>query len=388
MTSPIDAATLDRIKDAVRSRRKDILETLRALVDQSSFSRDRESVNAVGAIVAREMPSSFRHEVVHGGIYGDHHIFTKDNHGFSPVLLVGHIDTLCPENPAFDRLVEKGDKLLGPGVNDMKGGDTVIIWALKVLDALGLLEDFPVQVIFNGDEEQGSPSSDAVFKAMAGKASRALVYECGGPEGTVVTTRKGNVRHRLTIKGKANHFGNLKERKISAVEELAHKILEIEALNRADGSVATNVGRVGGGLAANAVAETAFMEFDCRMWRTPIMDEMLAKIREIAARPALPGATLELERMAGRPPMEPSAEARRMFELIVATGAALGERIVEEKRGGLSDGCWLSHVGIPTIDGLGPIGDRDFTTEEYILKETLFSRVALSAAVLLDLRAE
>ncbi len=374
------------IRARVRARRAESVAFLRALVDQPSFTRDPAGVNRVGDLVARAMPAAFHHRVVRGHGCGDHHVFRLPSRGrVMPVLLVGHLDTLCPPAPAFCRFAARGPRFTGPGVNDMKGGLAVIVQALRVLDDLGRLKDLPLRVLCNADEEQGSPDSAALFQTQRGRASLALVYECGGPAGTVVTTRKGNVRRRLEITGRPDHFGNLKGRKVSAVEELARKTLALEALNRADGSVAVNVGRVGGGLAANAVAETAFLEFDCRVWTRARQASSTRAIQRLCAKPAVPGCALALEVMAWRPPMEPSPASRRLFDLIVDVGRGLGETIVEEKRGGLSDGCWLAHAGVPTVDGLGPIGDGDFTPQEYIWAETLFRRVELTANLLLHL---
>ena len=282
-------------------------------------------------------------------------------------------------------LIDRGDKLLGPGVNDMKGGVCVMVWALKILDRLGMLADLPVVCVVNGDEEVGSPTSAPYFRETAKEAARALVFECGGPEGTVVTTRKGCLRYRLEITGAPSHFGNLKGPKSSAVLEMAHKTMAFEALNAPEGELAANVGRVEGGLAANAVAERATMDVDIRYWTLDAEATAREKLEEINAVCHVPGCRSRLERLSYRPPMRPTEESMAMFDMIVRLGEALGTTIVEEKRGGLSDGNWVSHEGCPVIDGLGPCGDGDFTPEEFIHKETLFQRVELVATLLVEL---
>ncbi len=161
-------------------------------------------------------------------------------------------------------------------------------------------------------------------------AAWALVFECGGPSDTVVTTRKGVARYRLRIAGKPNHFGNLQEAKVSAIEELAHKILAVEDMNRADRSVAANVGRIEGGLAANAVAAEAVMDFEARYWDPGLEPAVIREIENMAAQNHVPGCQSSLERLSYRPPMQPGAAAQRLFELIVARGRALGMQISEE----------------------------------------------------------
>jgi glutamate carboxypeptidase len=374
------------IKAAIAGNRKQIRKFLFDLVNCGSYSRDKARVDQVGELVKAAMPAAFSHELVASKVYGNHHLYLHPVKKQLPILLVGHLDTLCPEDENFKVLTEVGDKLVGPGVNDMKGGDAVLIWAVKILEEIGALRDLPITCIFNGDEEQGSPDSNKIFKNMRAKAALAFVFECGGPANTVVTTRKGNCRFRLHIQGKPNHFGNLKEAKVSAIEELAKKVLALEALNRPDKSVVANVGRVEGGLAANAVAEQASLDFEFRTWDAGLQEETQAQVEDICRRPLVPGCRLSLEKLAYRPPMVMNETAQKMFTLIVELGRTLDQPISEEKRGGLSDGCWLAHVGIPTIDGLGPLGDGDFTPHEHIFTATLFDRIELAANLLLEVQ--
>ncbi|HRU04868.1 MAG TPA: M20/M25/M40 family metallo-hydrolase [Candidatus Brocadiia bacterium] len=375
------------IHDFVTSHRGPILSLLEEMVGCNSFSHNKAGVDAVAAMIGRHVPPRFSHQVFRQNELGDHHVYSWLPPGAAKsIVLAGHLDTLCPPDPSFNSLVDRGETLHGPGVNDMKSGDVVLIWAVKALDALGLLDRLPLTIIFNGDEEIGSPTSNAIFSGMAGKASAALVFECGGPEGTVVTTRKGVTRQRLHITGAPSHFGNLKGAKVSAVLEAAHKIIAIEALNRPDKSVVANAGRVEGGLAANAVAEKAVIDFEARYWTPEIEAETRKAIASLVSAPAVPGCSLRVEQLSFRPPMRPTPQSMRLFHTIVALAASMGETIIEEKRGGVSDACWLSHAGIPTVDGLGPLGDHDFTPKEYITKETLFRRIELTANLLIEMR--
>lgn len=375
----------DYLREIIADSQAEILALLAEMVNINSFSHHPDGINKVGEIVARTMPENFSHEIEINPDGVHHHKFTQLAGGKIPIILGGHIDTLCPPDPEFDTLKDEGDILRGPGVNDMKGGDVVLIWALKALEHCGKLAELPLVCIFNGDEEIGSPTSHPIFYGMGGKAALGLIFECGGPDDTIVTTRKSVARYRLNITGKPNHFGNLKEPKISAVEEMAHKILMVEAMNRADKSIVANVGRAEGGLAANAVAAKAFMEFEARYWDPVLEPEVLGKIEELQNPAKVPDCQLNLKRLSYRPPMQPTPASMRIFDMIVARGKQMGMNIIEEKRGGVSDACWLSHAGIPTIDGLGPLGDHDFTPREYIRKDTLFNRIELTANLLLDL---
>jgi glutamate carboxypeptidase len=382
---PSRASSSAAIRREVTAHRREILALFEELVNCASFTHGKAGVDRVGKLVARAMPKSFSHEILRRETVGHHHVFRHEVKGALPIVLAGHLDTLCPEDPAWNRLTVQGDTLMGPGVNDMKAGDVTIVWAIKILELLDLLPGLPVVCIFNSDEEIGSPDSHALFSAMGGKAAAALVFECGGPAGTVVTTRKGIARYRLEIAGKAAHFGNLKGAKVSAVEELAHKILAIEALNASDRSIVANAGMAEGGLAANAVAERAVLEFEARYWDPALREDIEARIRALSSEIAVPGCLTTLTPLAGRPPMQPTPESIRLFDRIVDLARRLGQTISEEKRGGVSDACWLSQAGIPTVDGLGPLGDHDFTRDEYIVTETLFQRIELAANLLLEI---
>ena len=372
------------IARAVEEHRDAIKAFLAEMVNQTSYTHNPADVERVGAMVEREMPSCFELETFPNDRFAAARRFTHAPGG-RPILLGGHIDTLCPPDGPVTSLIDRGDKLLGPGVNDMKGGVCVMVWALKILDRLGMLADLPVVCVVNGDEEVGSPTSSPYFRETAKQAARALIFECSGPEGTVVTTRKGCLRYRLAITGAPSHFGNLKGRKSSAVLQMAHKTVAFEALNAPDGALAVNVGRVEGGLAANAVAEHATMDVDIRYWTLDAEAVAREKLEEINAACQVPGCDSRMERLSYRPPMRPTDESMAMFDLIVRLGEALGEPIVEEKRGGLSDGNWVAHEGCPVIDGLGPRGDGDFTPDEFIYTESLFQRVELVATLLPEL---
>ena len=375
----------EAVTRAVDESRDEILAFLARLVERNSYTHDKSGVDAVAEMVAAEMPAGFEHETIPNEQYGNHHRFLLVQKSGLPIVLAGHLDTLCPPDKSFNCMTEQGEKLIGPGVNDMKGGDTVLIWALKILERCGLLDDLSVVCIFNGDEEVGSPTSRSIFQGMKGKASRAFVFEGGGVGGTVVTTRKGVVRYRLSIQGKPAHFGCMKERKISALLEAAHKVLSLEGLNEPDGSLVANVGRIEGGLAANKVAESASLDFEARYWTPEVEQRALKAVEDIVAAADVPGCELNLAELSYRPPLQPSEESMQLFHHIQDLAGALGQSVSEEKRGGVSDANWLAHAGVPTLDGLGPIGDLDFTPEEYILKDTLFQRVELTAHLLASL---
>ena len=372
-----------RIAQAVADNRTRILAFLKEIVEHSSASADKAGVEWIGERITREMPRRFTREVVNQDRYGNHLIFSHLLPPRLPAVMAGHMDTVCP--PGFDRLTPDGDLLRGPATADMKGGLAVLVWALNILEHVGLLENLPVVCIFNTDEEVNSPTSRDLFTGMRGKASAGLVFECAGLNNSAVTTRRGIAVYDLRITGQPGHAGLYQGEKVSAIQEAAHKVLAIEALNRPDNSLRAHVGMIRGGIAYNAIPEDATVTFELRYWDPTVGEQAMNAIQQTLTRPAVPGCRLTLKRRTFRPPMRPDENAAKLFRLAQGVAASLGQTLPPEERGGGSDASWLAHVGIPAIDGLGPIGDNDFTDREYLVTESLFQRIVLTAHLLLNL---
>ncbi len=375
--------TEKRIAQFVLANQARILDFLKAIIECPSASSDAAGVNRIGEIISRAMPQGFEREVVQKPPYGNHLIFKHLRPPQIPVVLGGHMDTICP--PGFDKLTREGNRLRGPGTADMKGGLVVMIWALKTLEECGLLEQLPVICIFNADEEVNSPTSRDIFKGMHGKAAAGLVFECAGMNNSAVTTRRGIAIFDLTIKGKPGHAGLYQGAKSNAILEAAHKVIQIEAMNRPDQSIATHVGIIQGGEAYNAIPKDCRMTIDLRCWDPAIGEQAEAQLHRIAGATIIPGCATTMVKRTFRPPMRPDAAAQSLFELARKIAAELGQQLPPEERGGGSDASWLAHVGIPSLDGLGPIGANDFTDQEYILESSLFERISLVANLLLNL---
>jgi glutamate carboxypeptidase len=295
------------------------------------------------------------------------------------------MDTVFPADTAFTEFTLDGSRAVGPGVIDMKGGLTVGIFALGALHELGLLKTLPVAFLFNSDEEVGSPTSGALIRQEAVKSAFAFVLEAGGLDGQVVTARKGNLSAVLTVKGRAGHAAFAGPEKASAVLELAHRIVAVEALNRPEQGITANVGRIEGGLGPNTVPDRAEARIDVR-FETPEDGEQIFRRLQRAAECGLNGTSCRLSIRSQRPPMPECEANRRLYATLVDTAAALKQRIVPELRPGVSDANLIADEKIPVLDGLGPIGARDHSPEEYMLRESLLDRAVLVACGLIDCR--
>jgi glutamate carboxypeptidase len=292
------------------------------------------------------------------------------------------MDTVFPPDTAFNFYKEDERHSYGPGVIDMKGGLVVALYALKALDAAGQLSEIPITLICNADEEIGSGSSGALIRDAARKSAFAFVMECGGLDGAVVTGRKGNLSAKIDITGQAGHAAFADQGKSSAILELAHKIIALEALNDPDSGVTVNVGLIKGGIGANTVPAQASARIDMR-FLTPADGALLEKrLNHIVAQPCLPGTGSSCRIMSRRPPMPECERNKDLFRYVQSTAADLGQSIRAEFRYGVSDANLIADENIPVIDGLGPIGANDHSADEYMVKSSLLARTTLLACAI------
>jgi glutamate carboxypeptidase len=380
--------SLDReeVKAIVGSLEKNLLVLLDELVAINSHSHNTEGVAQMAEVVGGALPAPL--ELQHVTTPGKESLWTC-RYGPSekdPILLVGHLDTVFPPG-TFDRgTASEGSYLSGPGVADMKGGLAVILGALWGLDRLQVLPKIPLLLAFNGDEEIGSPGSGQKLEELARLCRLGFVFECGGPDGSVVTSRRGLRRYSLKIKGKAGHAGNLQTAKQSAVVELAHQILKLEGLNDLEAGLSVNVGRVKGGTATNIIPAEAEAELEVRFLNQGQGEELKERIQKLANSSQEFGLETNVVRGRARPPMEQTPGTVQLFQKVVQVAARNQIILSEETRWGASDANLLAAVGLPTIDGLGPVGEMDHSEDERIVKDSLFQRVELLVHLLWDLR--
>ena len=356
-----------------------MLELLKDLVLIQSGTHNKPGVNRVcDAVVKAVEDLPLRITRLKNENCGDTLVLSSNSAGDSGnILLVGHLDTVFPEDTDFNFFHEDEKNVYGPGVIDMKGGIVAVIYALKALNSCNMLSSIPIRVIFNTDEEIGSPVSRKIITSEAKKSIMALVTECGGMNGEVVTGRKGRLGMEMHVTGKAGHAANLTEEKSSAVLALAHKIIEIESLNNTFPELTVNVGRMEGGTGPNSIAETAMAAIDIRFSTEAILGAFMIRLEEINDRIDVTGTASRLVRVADRPPMVTTEQNRELFNIAEEAGEMLDISVVEEFRSGGSDANIIASAGTPVIDGLGPIGLHDHSDREYMIKNSLPDRTKL-----------
>lgn len=373
------------IRQFIMEREQEMFALLERMVRINSHTPNKAGADAVGAVVREVMESmGFSVRVDRQSEVGDNIIAESPACALAEmaderIMFCGHMDTVFPNDGSFDCFDRQGENIVGPGVIDMKGGLVTGIYALKALNHVGLLGDMPVAFLFNSDEETGSLHSRDLVMAEAKKACLAFVFECSGLNGELVTGRKGKTTFQLEAKGKAGHSGGYKGDKPSAILELAHATIALEKLNDPDSGISLNVGLVKGGIGPNTVAPAASATAECRYVSAEDGDRIRKAVEQIAASPQIPGTSLEVAVIPGRPPMERGPEIATLFEKIRAAGDDLGITVNEEFRGGVSDANYISFAGTPVLDGMGPSGDLDHSPSEYMIADTLASSALLTA---------
>lgn len=304
------------------------------------------------------------------------------------LLLIGHMDTVFPDGTVAQRRFQMQDGIAtGPGVTDMKAGLIAGIHALAALRELaGGWDELPferITYVVNPDEEIGSPTSTPHIKEVAASCDATFVLECARANGDFVSARKGIADLRLTIHGRAAHAGVEPEKGRSAILAGARIVERVQALNGHWPSVTANVGVFRSGIRPNVIPDLATIEVDVRGLTASELGAAVAAVRDIASEPGIPDVTVSMEQIAGWAPMEKLERSGRLADHVKAIATRLGFSTLDVTTGGASDANTTSGMGVPSIDGLGPIGGRDHSPDEYVDLGSIVPRTTLLAAVLL-----
>jgi glutamate carboxypeptidase len=235
--------------------------------------------------------------------------------------------------------------------------------------------------VANPDEEIGSPFSTAFIRKLAAEHDAALVLECARANGDIVSSRKGIADYHLSLIGRAAHAGVEPEKGRSAILEAAHQVLALHALNGRWPTVTVNAGVIDGGTRPNVVAERCQMEIDLRAATVDAFDAAAAEVERLAATPTVEGVAVTLRRSAGHPPMEKTDASARLVGLAVSIAGELGFPLTDAATGGASDANTCAALGVPTLDGLGPVGGDDHSVDEWLDLESVVPRTTLLAGL-------
>jgi glutamate carboxypeptidase len=356
------------------------VEIIDGLVRLESPSHDKAAVDRCGAeIVARLRRAGADVELLARDARGDH-VFARIPGSGRPVLLLGHFDTVWPLG-TLERmpLRRDGGRLHGPGTFDMKAGIAIALTAIAALRVTRTAHA-PIWILWTTDEEIGSGTSREAIETAAHDAAAVLVLEPALPGGALKTARKGVGEFELTVEGVAAHAGIDPAKGVSAIHELATQVTRIAALQDLERGVSVNVGLIDGGSRPNVVAEHARAIIDVRAPTIPDARRVEAELQGL--QPRSPGTRLTIRGGFERPPLERTAAVAHLFSVAQHVASLLGRELKEGSTGGGSDGNFTGALGVPTLDGLGAIGDGAHALHEYVDVAELPWRAALVAGLL------
>jgi glutamate carboxypeptidase len=352
-----------------------MLALLEDIVNIDGGSYDKAGVDAVGVRIREFLEQQdIACETIANENFGDALRATVGGPSNSAIMLLGHRDTVFPKGEPKRRpfKIEDG-KAYGPGVADMKAGLVMNAFVLAAFKKFGGAPA-PLVGLFTSDEEIGSPACRPIIESEARRARAVFNSEPGRPSGNVVTGRKGGVFMRMEILGKAAHSGGNFSEGISAIEEMARKIVALHAITDLTKGTTVNVGLISGGQTVNTVAPWAKCEIDLRYVNPPDREDAMAKIARIVETANVPGTSAKFEIAGEFKPLVEGPENKRLFDHYAGCAKDLDLKVEGEFTGGCADSGFTSGVGTPTICAVGPVGGKAHTPEEFLMVDSLVPR--------------
>jgi glutamate carboxypeptidase len=351
------------------------IDDLKKVVEVNSYTKNPDGVNIVGEIFDKWFEAlGFEIKLFKREDIGHHRLYRSPYTPNTPkLLLLGHIDTVFPPGK-FEYFIEDDEWVYGPGVCDMKGGNIVLLEALREIKEAGL-EIKNIDILFVSDEETGSDDSKYLTAELASEYQYCFVYEAAGKNLELVTGRKGVGTFFIDIEGKAAHAGNHYSDGNDANLELAYKLQALVELTDLKKGTTVNVGKIEGGIGANTISPHAKLTFELRYKDAQERDRVLRAIERVVNHSYVEGTAATLSGGIQRDVMQTSKESLKLLreiEKITRTS------IASQERGGVSDANIVSSCGVVTLDGFGPYGDGDHTVKERALKSSFESRIELS----------
>jgi glutamate carboxypeptidase len=369
----------------LRPQLPQMLATLRELVEIESPSLEKDPADRCCRFLAGEwLRRKAIVSIISQKHRGDHlriSWFPRTSRPAGQLLVLGHYDTVYPTGTLAKMPFRiAAGKAFGPGTFDMKAGIVQALFALQALQLSRIPLLKRIVFLWTSDEEIGSESSRKLLEHEAQRSDAVFVLEPSlGPRGLLKTSRKGVGEAQLLVHGRSSHAGLAPEKGINAIHELAGQIARIEKWNNLRQGVTINADIVSGGTRANVIAESAQATLDLRAWRAADMHSLEKRLRSL--KPIHRGAKLLITGGFDRPPLERKHSAQ-LFANAKSLASQMGFKLDEAAAGGGSDGNFTAALGIPTLDGLGAVGDGAHATHEHILTKSLPERAALLAALL------
>ncbi len=370
----------EEIVNFIEEQRESFLNDLRRLVEIDSNSYDKEGVNKVNNRLEMHLKEigfdvqRFSHQK-----FGDDLVAVLEGDGSKHILLLGHSDTVFPRGTAAERpMIMQENKVMGPGVCDMKGGLLTGIFAVAALRHIKFNDFKRITFLCVSDEEIDEPHSDELIRKMSRQVDVALTLEAARANGDIVVSRKGVRWFTIEAFGKASHAGVEPEKGRNAILALSKQIVAIDKLNGFRPDVTLNVGVIEGGSAPNVVPDYAHMRVDLRAFTEEDLQVSINAMKEKLGKETVPGVRVTVKQEGpGDPVMPRTLQVMELEKLAQEAACELGFEVKGAQTGGGSDANLVAAEGVPVLDGLGPIGGLDHSPDEYIELSSIVPRTAL-----------
>ena len=400
-----------RLQAYLQKQQPFYLELLKQMVLINSFTTNSAGVNALGRLTAdmfAELGFEAKTVAATNPMFGHHVVLTRRGRSDNSVGLVSHLDTvftMAEEEQNNFIWRQEGDRIYGPGTNDIKGGTVMIYMILAALQAVApeIYEAVTWVVLLNAAEEELAPDfGQLCLQELNVQTLACLVFESGKqPDGawSLVAARKGRAAYRITVHGKGAHAGSSHQLGANALVQLAHTIQEVAALTDYDRDLTFNVGVAAGGTVINRVPHFASAAVEMRAFSPDVFAEGVASMLALNGQSIVQNGVgnyhcwVDVELLDQTAPWGTNPASESLLEIWQAAAKELGQSVVSEGRGGLSDGNWVWQT-IPTLDGLGPVGANSHCSEhapeegkeqEYILASSFVPKGLLNIAAILKL---
>ncbi len=379
----VESLMLD-IERYIQQRLLGYIEELRELCAIDSNSYHKPGLDEVALYLAARMRGMGIATIIEHETWGNDLLGVVRGSGKGKVLLLGHMDTVYPVGTAATRpMYVEGDVIRGPGVSDMKGCVLSAIYAIEALLAMDYGSFGEIRFLCVSDEEILQRHSLELIREVCSDCQEALVLEAARANGSIVSARKGNSGYKLMARGRSAHAGVEPEKGRNAIVELAYQTLRLQSLQGWRDGVTINPGHFLGGTALNVVPDYAEVQIDLRFVHPQDRIATERRWHEMLQHNKVPDVEVTLSPWPDcREPLVCTAESLQIARRAQKLSHLLGFPVDHVLTGGTSDANYTSSYGIPTLDGLGPIGGLDHSPDEYLLANSVASRTALLAGLI------
>ncbi|WP_024954497.1 M20/M25/M40 family metallo-hydrolase [Sulfurospirillum arcachonense] len=356
------------------------------IVNINSFSSNLDGIDkALNALVDIASEKDIELQKVYSSKNVRPHLMHGKEKEKDYFAFIGHFDTVHPASSDFNTYIDEGDTIKGPGTNDMKAGLIVALYSYSILKQLYPNRDLPIKILFNSDEEIGSTDSQEIVEKEFINAKAGFIFEPGRIGGEITVQRKGLAALDIEVIGKPAHAGVAPWEGVNAILASCEIIQKLEALNDYENGIIVGCNEIHSGIARNVVPPYSKITVDVRFEKMSQKEPLYKKIEEILNTPTTVGAEVKYDLHLNRPPFEKTEASGELAKLYRSIAKKLNYSCEEMATGGGSDGNFLSAMGVPTIDGLGAIGDFSHTKKEYIVKDSLVYRTKIFVLFMIDL---